>query len=138
MSELSDVPDLPRGSDVSDRSPDGLTYKAAGVDIEAGDELVERIRAPVKRTLRPEVIGGLGGFGALCPAPVRISLARLVSGTDGVGTKLKLAIEHDAHDTVGIDLVAMCVNDVVVQAPSLCFFSTTSLRRGSMSTSRRA
>jgi len=93
-----------------------ITYKDAGVDIEAGDELVERIKPAVKRSLRPEVLGGLGGFGALFEIPLeRYRKPVLVSGTDGVGTKLRLAIETGRHDTIGIDLVAMCVNDVVVQ-----------------------
>ncbi|HEX5421239.1 MAG TPA: phosphoribosylformylglycinamidine cyclo-ligase [Gammaproteobacteria bacterium] len=99
-----------------------LTYKSAGVDIDAGDELVERIKGPVARTLRPEVIGGLGGFGGLFRVPPGYKNPVLVAGTDGVGTKLRLAIEHDAHDNVGIDLVAMCVNDVVVQGAEPLFF----------------
>ena len=99
-----------------------FTYKDAGVDIDAGDALVERIKAPVKRTMRPEVIGGLGGFGGLFRVPQGYREPVLVAGTDGVGTKLKLAIEHDAHDGVGIDLVAMCVNDVVVQGAEPLFF----------------
>ncbi len=95
---------------------DSITYKDAGVDIEAGDELVERIKPIVKRSMRPEVLAGLGGFGALFEIPLdRYRKPVLVSGTDGVGTKLRLAIETGRHDTIGIDLVAMCVNDVVVQ-----------------------
>lgn len=99
-----------------------LTYKDAGVDIDAGEELVERIKAPVKRTLRPEVIGGLGGFGALTRIPQGYKEPVLVSGTDGVGTKLRLAIDLQRHDTVGQDLVAMCVNDVIVQGAEPLFF----------------
>jgi phosphoribosylformylglycinamidine cyclo-ligase len=102
---------------------DSITYKDAGVDIEAGDELVERIKPAVKRSLRPEVLGGLGGFGALFEIPLeRYRKPVLVSGTDGVGTKLRLAIETGRHDTIGIDLVAMCVNDVVVQGAEPLFF----------------
>jgi phosphoribosylformylglycinamidine cyclo-ligase len=100
-----------------------VTYRDAGVDIDAGDELVERIKPHVKRTMRPEVIGGLGGFGALVRVPLdRYRKPVLVSGTDGVGTKLRLAIETGRHDTIGIDLVAMCVNDVVVQGAEPLFF----------------
>ncbi|GAB6171063.1 phosphoribosylformylglycinamidine cyclo-ligase [Paradesulfitobacterium aromaticivorans] len=101
----------------------GYSYRDAGVDIEAGNEAVERMKPLVKRTLRPEVIGGLGGFGGLFqldlkkyPEPV------LVSGTDGVGTKLRLAFQLDRHDTIGIDAVAMCVNDVLVQGAEPLFF----------------
>src|ERR1700754_4104505 len=102
---------------------DSITYKDAGVDIEAGDELVERIKPAVKRTMRPEVLAGLGGFGALFEIPVdRYRKPVLVSGTDGVGTKLRLAIETGKHDTIGIDLVAMCANDVVVQGAEPLFF----------------
>ena len=102
---------------------ESITYKDAGVDIEAGDELVERIKPAVKRTLRPEVLGGLGGFGALFEIPLdRYRKPVLVSGTDGVGTKLRLAIETGRHDTIGIDLVAMCANDVVVQGAEPLFF----------------
>ena len=102
---------------------ESITYKDAGVDIEAGDELVERIKPAVKRTMRPEVLAGLGGFGALFEIPVdRYRKPVLVSGTDGVGTKLRLAIETGRHDTIGIDLVAMCANDVVVQGAEPLFF----------------
>jgi phosphoribosylformylglycinamidine cyclo-ligase len=102
---------------------DSITYKDAGVDIEAGDELVERIKPVVKRSMRPEVLAGLGGFGALFELPVeRFRRPVLVSGTDGVGTKLRLAIETGRHDTIGIDLVAMCANDVVVQGAEPLFF----------------
>jgi phosphoribosylformylglycinamidine cyclo-ligase len=102
---------------------ESITYKDAGVDIEAGDELVERIKPAVKRSMRPEVLAGLGGFGALFEVPVdRYRKPVLVSGTDGVGTKLRLAIETGRHDTIGIDLVAMCANDVVVQGAEPLFF----------------
>jgi len=102
---------------------DSITYKDAGVDIEAGDELIERIKPAVKRSMRPEVLAGLGGFGALFEIPVdRYRKPVLVSGTDGVGTKLRLAIETGRHDTIGIDLVAMCANDVVVQGAEPLFF----------------
>ncbi len=102
---------------------DPITYKDAGVDIEAGDELVERIKPAVKRSMRPEVLAGLGGFGALFEIPVeRFRKPVLVSGTDGVGTKLRLAIETGRHNTIGIDLVAMCANDVVVQGAEPLFF----------------
>ena len=100
-----------------------ITYKDAGVDIEAGDELVERIKPAVRRSMRPEVLGGLGGFGALFEIPVeRYRKPVLVSGTDGVGTKLRLAIETGRHSTIGVDLVAMCANDVVVQGAEPLFF----------------
>ncbi|HEV2321385.1 MAG TPA: phosphoribosylformylglycinamidine cyclo-ligase [Gammaproteobacteria bacterium] len=99
-----------------------LTYRDAGVDIDAGDELVERIKPAAKRTLRPEVLGGLGGFGALVELPARYRHPVLVSGTDGVGTKLKLAIDSSRHGGIGTDLVAMCVNDVVVQGAEPLFF----------------
>ncbi len=91
-----------------------LTYRDAGVDIDAGEALVRRILPATQRTRRPEVLGGIGGFGALATLPDRYREPVLVTGTDGVGTKLKLAIDHDRHDTVGQDLVAMCANDVLV------------------------
>ncbi|HKQ85070.1 MAG TPA: phosphoribosylformylglycinamidine cyclo-ligase [Steroidobacteraceae bacterium] len=104
-------------------SKDSLTYRDAGVDIDAGDALVERIKPHVQRSMRPEVMAGLGGFGALFELPVeRFKRPVLVSGTDGVGTKLKLAIETGRHDTIGIDLVAMCANDVIVQGAEPLYF----------------
>ena len=99
-----------------------LSYKDAGVDIDAGDALVERIKPLARRTLREGVLAGIGGFGALFEVPKRYREPVLVSGTDGVGTKLKLAFEWNMHDTVGIDLVAMSVNDVLVQGAEPLFF----------------
>ncbi|HLK93336.1 MAG TPA: phosphoribosylformylglycinamidine cyclo-ligase [Polyangia bacterium] len=99
-----------------------LSYRDAGVDIDAGDELVERIKGHVRRTHRPEVMGGLGGFAGLCAIPARYKEPLLVSCTDGVGTKLKLAFLTGKHDTVGIDLVAMNVNDLVVGGGEPLFF----------------
>ncbi|MFN4003992.1 MAG: phosphoribosylformylglycinamidine cyclo-ligase [Hylemonella sp.] len=103
-------------------SPTPLSYKDAGVDIDAGDALVERIKPLARKTLREGVLAGIGGFGALFEVPKRYKEPVLVSGTDGVGTKLKLAFEWNMHDTVGIDLVAMSVNDVLVQGAEPLFF----------------
>ncbi len=99
-----------------------LSYRDAGVDIDAGDQLVENIKPFAKRTMRPEVLGGLGGLGAMVEISKKYREPVLVSGTDGVGTKLKLAFAWDKHDTVGIDLVAMSVNDILVQGAEPLFF----------------
>ena len=106
---------------MTDSKP-SLSYKDAGVDIEAGDLLVERIKGVAKRSRRPEVLGGLGGFGALCEIPAGYKHPILVSGTDGVGTKLRLALQLNRHEHIGIDLVAMCVNDLVVCGAESLFF----------------
>ena len=108
---------------MSDKSSqDSLSYKDAGVNIDAGNALVERIKNVSRRTSRPEVLGGLGGFGALCELPAGYREPVLVSGTDGVGTKLRLAMDLGIHDSIGIDLVAMCVNDLVVAGAEPLFF----------------
>ena len=99
-----------------------LSYKDAGVDIDAGNALIDRIKGVAKSTARPEVMGGLGGFGALCRIPQGYKKPVLVSGTDGVGTKLRLAMDLQKHDTIGIDLVAMCVNDLIVAGAEPLFF----------------
>src|ERR1700760_3818746 len=106
---------------MTERAP--VTYRDAGVDIDAGEDLVERIKPAVKRSLRREVLGGIGGFGALVEVPLdRYRKPVLVSGTDGGGTKLRLAIDTKRHDGVGIDLVAMCANDVIVQGTEPLYF----------------
>lgn len=105
-----------------DAAKTSISYRDAGVDIEAGDALVEQIKPFAKRTMRPEVMGGIGGFGSLFEMPKKFKNPVLVSGTDGVGTKLKLAFQLDKHDTVGIDLVAMSVNDILVQGAEPLFF----------------
>ncbi|WP_218312191.1 phosphoribosylformylglycinamidine cyclo-ligase [Alteromonas antoniana] len=99
-----------------------LSYKDAGVDIDAGNQLVERIKTVTKKTHRPEVKGNIGGFGALCEIPSKYKRPLLVSGTDGVGTKLRVAMDANQHQGVGIDLVAMCVNDLIVQGAEPLFF----------------
>ncbi|NQZ32221.1 MAG: phosphoribosylformylglycinamidine cyclo-ligase [Oceanospirillaceae bacterium] len=106
----------------NDSSTTSLSYKDAGVDIDAGNALVERIKQVAKKTTRPEVMGGLGGFGGLCEIPAGYKQPVLVSGTDGVGTKLRLAIDLNKHDTIGIDLVAMCVNDLIVAGAEPLYF----------------
>lgn len=111
---------MPRWGEMTSKP---LTYKDAGVDIDAGNELVERIKPLVARTMRPEVLAGLGGFGGLFALdPSRYREPVLVSGTDGVGTKLMLAQQSGRHDTIGIDLVAMCINDILVQGAEPLFF----------------
>ena len=108
---------------MTDPSRKSVTYRDAGVDIDAGEALVDRIKPMVRRTHRPEVLGGIGGFGALVELPVgRWRRPVLVSGTDGVGTKLRLAIDMGRHQTIGIDLVAMCANDVAVCGAEPLFF----------------
>ena len=99
-----------------------LTYRDSGVNIDTGNALIDRIKPHTKRTTRPEVMGGLGGFGGLMSIPQGYKEPILVSGTDGVGTKLKLAIEAGIYDTIGIDLVAMCVNDIIVTGAEPLFF----------------
>jgi phosphoribosylformylglycinamidine cyclo-ligase len=99
-----------------------MDYKTAGVDVEAGRAFVNRIRKSVEATHRPEVVGGLGGFGGLMRLPAGLKKPLLVSGTDGVGTKLELAQDHGGHYNVGIDLVAMCVNDVITSGAEPLFF----------------
>ena len=115
-----------------------LTYRDAGVDIDAGDALVDAIKPLARSTARPGVLAGVGGFGAMFEIPPgRYREPVLVSSTDGVGTKLKLAIELDRHDTIGIDLVAMCVNDIVVQGAEPLFLSRLLRHRQARQRARR-
>ncbi len=109
-------------SKTNTKTATSLSYKDAGVDIDAGNKLIDRIKPHAARTKRSGVVDGLGGFGALFEIPERYQSPMLVSGTDGVGTKLKLALEMNKHDTIGIDLVAMCVNDLIVQGAEPLFF----------------
>ena len=102
--------------------PNKIDYKSSGVDIDAGESLVERIKPFAKKTSRPELLGSIGGFGSLFEIPAGYKNPVMVSGTDGVGTKLKLAIELDQHNTIGQDLVGMCVNDILVQGAEPLFF----------------
>jgi len=115
-------PGKPAGVAINMNDTTPLTYRDAGVDIDAGNALVERIKPLVAKTFRPGVLAGLGGFGGLFELPAGYREPVLVSGTDGVGTKLKLALAAGRHDTIGIDLVAMCVNDVVVSGAEPLFF----------------
>lgn len=108
--------------DESNKPTNSLSYRDAGVDIDAGNALVDEIKAVTRKTNRPEVLSELGGFGALCEIPTKYQHPVLVSATDGVGTKLKLAMEMGKHDTIGIDLVAMCVNDLIVCGAEPLFF----------------
>lgn len=122
---MTDLQDLPFFEDPSMNNPSktpGLSYRDAGVDIDAGDALVDRIKPLAKKTMREGVLAGIGGFGALFEVPKRYQEPILVSGTDGVGTKLKLAFEWNAHETIGQDLVAMSVNDILVQGAESLFF----------------
>jgi len=122
LSRLFFIGRITMNSSPKDFSATPLTYRDAGVDIDAGEALVDRIKPLARRTMRPEVLNGIGGFGALIGLGGRYREPVLVAGTDGVGTKLKLAFELDRHDTIGIDLVAMCVNDILVQGAEPLFF----------------
>jgi phosphoribosylformylglycinamidine cyclo-ligase len=117
----SSIPSMPSSNDSTPKN-NSLSYKDAGVDIDAGNALVERIKNVAKRTRRPEVLTGLGGFGSLFALPKGYEEPVIVAGTDGVGTKLRLAMQLNKHDTIGIDLVAMCVNDLIVGGAEPLFF----------------